>query len=398
MPDRPLTIFVSHPSSFLTDCQPHGDGLAAYEFISRLADRGNTLHVAVQSAGLEGDLGPNVTLHPVPKRTPADSLKHVEYAVRVWQLYQQLQRDATIDLIHQMNPVRPGLSSLLSFCAPPLILGLFVPSWPRSAADEDRPESWLQSLARNLMEQADRVQQRRASTLLLSTPAARSRMDGSVDESKLEVLPYGVDVDAFSPSVSSTDREKNLRILYLGRLHRQKGIFVLLDAMQKVLDEHPTCSLDIAGSGPAQDDIERRISEMPHRENIRLLGQVDREDVPRLFSTCALLCLPSLGEPFGLTALEAMASGKPIVGTDAGGLAHIIPDEGGRKVPPGDPDALAEALIDLLSSPERRQTMGEANRSLAMQRYSWDSVIDRLETIYHTISDSLPTRREASRR
>jgi len=385
MSHRPLTIFVSHPSSFLTDCQPHGDGLAAYEFIHRLAQRGHTLHVAVQSADLDSNLGPNVTLHPVPKRTPSDSLKHIEYAVRVWRLYQQLQRKTYIDVIHQLNPVRPGLSALLSFCDAPLVLGLFVPSWPNSAGTENQRPPWLQVFVQNLMKQADRVQQRRAAALLLSTPAARSRVYDDVAASKLDVLPYGVDVDAFSPSTPVSDQEKDLRILYLGRLHRQKGIFVLLEAMERVFEEHPTCTLDIAGSGPAKERVQGLVEEMPYRDNIRLRGQVDRADVPQLFSRCSLLCISSLGEPFGLTALEAMAAGKPIVGTNAGGLAHIIPDEGGCKVPPGDSDALADALIKLLSRPEPRRQMGKTNRRIALKKYEWSAVIDELEGIYRSV-------------
>jgi glycosyltransferase involved in cell wall biosynthesis len=93
-------------------------------------------------------------------------------------------------------------------------------------------------------------------------------------------------------------------------------------------------------------------------------------------------CVPSYGEPFGLAALEAMASGLPVVGTAAGGLAHVLPDDGGVKVPPGDAELLAEALAALLTDPARREAMGTANRRLVERDYAWDSVIDRLERIY----------------
>jgi D-inositol-3-phosphate glycosyltransferase len=83
-----------------------------------------------------------------------------------------------------------------------------------------------------------------------------------------------------------------------------------------------------------------------------------------------------------MTALEAMACAKPVVATDAGGLRHLVPDEGGRKVAPGDPEALAAALQEIVSAPERQRAMGRHNRRIVEERYSWARVVDRLEDAY----------------
>jgi glycosyltransferase involved in cell wall biosynthesis len=382
-----LSIFVSHPSSFLTDCNPHGDGLAAYEFIRRLAGRGHDLHVAVQSVELEGDVPANVTLYPIEKHTPSDSFKHVEYAVRVWQCYRRVARRHEIDVIHQLNPVRPGLSALLSFCSPPLVLGLYVPSWPTAPTDESE-QGPLRRVATALMEGGDRIQQRRAAALLLSTPAARSRLKVPNGAAKTHVIPYGVDTDTFTPSTETGEApDENPRVLFLGRLHRQKGIFVLLDAMEQVFEEHPRCTLVVAGSGEEEEKVQARVEAHPYGDNIRLLGHVEREHVPAVLASCSVLCIPSLGEPFGLGALEGMAAGKPIVGTDAGGLAYIIPDEGGCRVPPRNDRALADALGTLLSSPQRRREMGRVNRRVAEGEYDWGEIVSRLEETYYEIID-----------
>jgi len=386
MDRRRLTIFVSHPSSFLTDCRLHGDGLAAYEFIHRLAERGHELHVAVQSTELESDLPPSVTLYPIPERTPSDSFRHVEYSVRVWRLYRRIQRDHDIDIIHQLNPVRPGLSAWLSYGRPPLVLGLYVPSWPDAFDSEEKQDSTLRIVATTLMEWADGIQQRRAAALLLSTPAARSRLKTADRDAKSHVIPYGVDTETFSPGPDADKHsEGDLRILYLGRLHRQKGIFVLLDAMEAIADEFPECTLLVAGSGEAEGEVRAQVENLPYGENIRLLGRVERERVPEVLDSCSVLCIPSLGEPFGLGALEGMAMGKPIVGTDAGGLRHIIPEEGGCKVPPGNVDALADALREVLSAPQRRREMGRLNRQVVEEKYQWEKVIDRLENVYYEL-------------
>jgi glycosyltransferase involved in cell wall biosynthesis len=97
----------------------------------------------------------------------------------------------------------------------------------------------------------------------------------------------------------------------------------------------------------------------------------------------AVYCLPSSDqEPFGMTALEAMACAKPVVASDTGGLGFLVPDNGGRKVPPGDAGALAEALHELLADGGLREAMGEHNRRTVEERYAWPRVVDRLEDAY----------------
>jgi glycosyltransferase involved in cell wall biosynthesis len=83
-----------------------------------------------------------------------------------------------------------------------------------------------------------------------------------------------------------------------------------------------------------------------------------------------------------MTALEAMACGKPVVATDTGGLSYLVPPDGGRKVPPGDAEALADALYEVLADAELRRAMGSRNRAVVEERYAWPRVVDRLEDAY----------------
>jgi len=97
---------------------------------------------------------------------------------------------------------------------------------------------------------------------------------------------------------------------------------------------------------------------------------------------CAVYCLPSFGEPFGMSALEAMACARPVVATRAGGLQHLVDDDGGYTVPPGDAAALATALAALLADPGKRARMGQHNRRRVEEHYAWPRVTDRLEDAY----------------
>jgi glycosyltransferase involved in cell wall biosynthesis len=201
------------------------------------------------------------------------------------------------------------------------------------------------------------------------------------------MVPCGIDVDVFAPDFGLDDKPEEGSILFLGRLHHQKGIFVLLDALEKVFCEYPNATLVIAGSGQDEREVRAKVRRHPYKENIRLLGHVERNRVPEVINQSSVLCMPSFGEPFGIVALEAMAAGKPIVGTDAGGLAHIIPEEGGYTVPPGESGPLADALVEVLSSAQRRQSMGKVNRRIVEERYDWNSVLDRLEHVYYNVQD-----------
>jgi glycosyltransferase involved in cell wall biosynthesis len=111
---------------------------------------------------------------------------------------------------------------------------------------------------------------------------------------------------------------------------------------------------------------------------------------------CSLYCLPSLGEPFGISALEAMACGKALVVTDAGGLTDLVRPSGGLKVPPANTEALANALLQLLTDRARCTSMGRYNRALALKEYSWDAAIDRLLRLYQELLYSQSTIRSYS--
>jgi glycosyltransferase involved in cell wall biosynthesis len=196
------------------------------------------------------------------------------------------------------------------------------------------------------------------------------------------VLPYGVDTQRFVPAPEGSLSD-GPSVLFLANLYARKGIYTLLEAFETVATAIPQCRLDIAGDGPEAGGVRGKITAMSSRARIRMIGAISRDRVAEAMRSCAVFCVPSHGEPFGLTALEAMACGKPVVGTDAGGLAYLVDaPRGGRKVPVGDVNALATALIEILREPGLAESMGRHNRRFAVEHYDWECVIDRLETIY----------------
>jgi glycosyltransferase involved in cell wall biosynthesis len=258
----------------------------------------------------------------------------------------------------------------------PVVLGPYVPEW-LSGEDEATVQSQRSVRVKQTLRAA---QQREATTVLLSNPAAREKVSPRA-RSRLHVheLPLGVDDHMWIPAAADEHAED---ILFLASLDIRKGVYVLLDAFALLAPQFPEARLRLVGAGPELEEVRRRIDASPAPDRIDLLGHLDREFALGALQACDVYCLPSFGDPHPLTVLEAMACARPVVVTDAGGLPHLVPDAGGRKVPPGDAEALAGALAELLGDRDLRREMGAVNRRVVEERYAWSRVVDRLEAIY----------------
>lgn len=366
----------------VTDHLPHGDGLVAWAFIRELADRGHELHVAAGAVDVRQRLPGTVTLHRVKEGGVPGGLGRLRYMRGVRRLYRRLARSQAFDLVHQLNPVDVGVSLALAGQPAPLVLGPYIPDWAPSGAGADRETG---AAALRLKQIVRAAQQRRATSVLLSTPAAASKLAARRGRRPaIYELSAGIDEALWRPP---PEERAGQDVLFLANLEVRKGIHVLLDAFERLAGELPGARLLVAGEGPEKERVRRRLRESPALEGVHLLGRVPHDRVAATMQACDVYCLPSYGEPFGMTALEAMACARPVVATDSGGLGHLVPDGGGIKVKPGDPAALAAALRELLVDQGLRRAMGTHNRRIVEERYAWGRVGDRLEGVYR---DAMP--------
>lgn len=394
--DRKYTIFINHPSHGLTDYEPWGDGLIAWQFIDQLARRGHQLYITAPVAKLRGPLHPNVHLTLVKTwnkyQVSYPSWPHrIEYAIRVRRLFKKLQASVKFDLIHQLNPVTSGVNLFLPTNGIPWFVGLVWPQWP-SATPKSRPRLAAAGLAmtRNLLRWE---LFRRASCILVAVPGSRAVLPESPEiQSRVRLLHCGIDTNRFAPAPYSLGEAAfDPNVLFLATLNRNKGIYVLLEAFETVVKNVPEARLTIAGDGPERERVKEMVLHSPAASRIAMVGSLGRDKVADAFRSCAVYCLPSFGEPFGQSALEAMSCGKAVVVTAAGGLDYLVDELGGAKVPVGDAEKLAEALIGLLKNPQLCQQMGDHNRQVALSRYDWNAVAAKLEQIYEeTIAGSFP--------
>jgi phosphatidylinositol alpha-mannosyltransferase len=201
------------------------------------------------------------------------------------------------------------------------------------------------------------------------------------------IIPNGIDVAQFSdPSLAPIERfnDGKLNILFVGRLEKRKGVRHLLAAFAHVKKAVPKARLIVAGAYEKADRKALVLYARRHRlRDVRFIGVVSEEDLPRYYRTCDVFCAPSIGfESFGLVLLEAMAAGRSIVASDIAGYRTVVRDgEEGLLVPPGDEEALATGLISLLRDPALRQRMGERGQARAYA-YSWDKVAQRILDFY----------------
>lgn len=199
-----------------------------------------------------------------------------------------------------------------------------------------------------------------------------------VPREKLRVAHNGVDAERFAPG----DVAPAPTVLSVSRLTEQKGIELLVDAFAEVRARAPGARLDIAGEGPSRAAIEARVGALALEGSVRLLGHVPHAELPALYRRAWAFVSASVYEPFGLTTLEALACGTPAIVSPLGGGPEIVRDgREGLVRWPHDRGALAGAMIELLSSAERRAAMGRAARERALE-LSWPACAARVEACY----------------
>ncbi|MDQ1720305.1 MAG: hypothetical protein QOI26_39 [Pseudonocardiales bacterium] len=215
-----------------------------------------------------------------------------------------------------------------------------------------------------------------------------------VTRDRVEIVPCGVDPDLFTPAgwgkQPGSDPNRPARLLILGRLVPRKGVADAIAALAQL----PDAELLVVG-GPAADQLagdeeSRRLLALAAdhgvSDRVRLLGRQPHAELPGIMRGCDLLLAVPWYEPFGITPLEAMATGLPVVATAVGGLRDTVLDGiTGRLVPPRRPQLLAQAVREVLADRPRRLAMGQAGRDRVLARYGWSSVAEQTEACYRSV-------------
>jgi glycosyltransferase involved in cell wall biosynthesis len=167
----------------------------------------------------------------------------------------------------------------------------------------------------------------------------------------------------------------------VGRLEEQKGHTYLLQALPRLMADIPDLNLAIVGDGRLKGALEGQARELGPKAAVCFMGM--RRDVPLILRALDLYVMPSLWEGLPLALLQAMGAGLPVAATRVGGVEEVIRSgENGLLVPPADPQALAEAILELYHDPARREEMGRRARQTVAESYSQEVMLRRLEDLY----------------
>ncbi len=235
----------------------------------------------------------------------------------------------------------------------------------------------------------------RATTHCLSlcqTVEAFCRNTRHMPKNRLSRVRLGIDLEEFTSPEPETLKSlrKELRLPEPGegvvvgtvtRLFEQKGNQYFLEAAARILRYEPTAVFLVVGDGPLRSDLEEQAKALSIADRVRMVGF--RSDVKSLIHLFDVAVLSSLWEATPLTAIEALAAGRPLVATDVDGIVEIVSrDETGLLVPPADGEALADAVLSLLRNREKANQLSTKGKERAQELFSVDRYVRDLEAVY----------------
>ncbi len=267
----------------------------------------------------------------------------------------------------------------------PLLMTIHATEYGRHQGWVDKhPQSYIHGVERWITNRSQRV-------IACSQYMSEQVVDVfGVGEGRVSVIPNGIDpgdLPAQDPDDLARLRAEfaapdQRLVLLIGRLVYEKGFQLALEAMPRVIEEAPGTRFLVAGSGTHEQELRRQAEELGLMEHGTFLGWIGDDVLHSLYRIADLTVVPSIYEPFGLVALEAMASGCPCIVADTGGLREVVPhEEAGLRFRAHDPDALAEVAVRVLCDDELgRRLVAEAYEHV--RRFDWADVAEQTAAVY----------------
>jgi phosphatidylinositol alpha-mannosyltransferase len=307
-------------------------------------------------------LGPGVTF-------PYNgSLATVTYS---WSLPQRLtavfEREG-FDVVHIHNPVMPILPLVALDRSTSFNIGTFHAYHVR--------EPMIQMWRRRLEPLMNRLH-----AAIAVSPAAQRAYARYMDR-RFDIVPNGIDLRSWSPNGHVPAENGKQSLLFVGQMVPKKGLPTLLDAFEMLVDEFPALTLRIVGDGPQSYECRNRLGRRA-RDRTVFLGEVHGAELLHEYQSCDVFCAPSVGhESFGITLLEAMAAGKPIVASRIDGYMDVVRDDREALLHRSrDSRDLRDVLRRLITDATLRQSLSRQALK-TVQRYDWSQVAREVEAAY----------------
>lgn len=284
------------------------------------------------------------------------------------------------DVFHVHSPLIPVLRTLR-----PIVVTVHTPmlSDVRAIPARNLPSilARLQlpfsvSLEKKIIAQADRVS-------TVSTSVAQELSEYGVEPGDVCVMGNGVDIELFKPDTEESQAAKPY-ILTVGRLGLRKGLEDLINAAHIVASRSFSIKVLIAGAGPLEGMLRKRIRSLGLDGQVIMLGHIsNRKELAHLFRHAMVFVHPAHYEGLPTVVLEAMSCGRPVIATAVSGALDVIKTgDNGLLIPPHDPSKMAEAILKLVRNPKLRKRLGHSARESVVGHYSWRKISSRYLNLY----------------
>jgi glycogen synthase len=264
------------------------------------------------------------------------------------------------------------------------------------ATEYGRHQGWVDSHPQSYIHGVERWITNRADRVIACSYYMREQIADifGVEEARVSVIPNGIDPGDLQPP--DDDELKRLRakfaapddklVLLIGRLVYEKGFQIALEAMPRLVERLPGTRFLVAGSGTHEAELKRQAEDLGLLDHGTFLGWIGDDVLHSLYPIADLCVVPSIYEPFGLVALEAMASGCPCIVADTGGLREVVPhDDVGLRFRSRDPESLAEVAERVLADDELgHRLVAEAYEHV--RRFDWLDVAERTAAVYEELA------------
>ncbi len=382
-------------------------GLARHvrKLAEALVRRGVSVDVLTRSGGGEGKAGrrgealtveerAGVTVYRIPEPGwPRDLDRFVAWVGQMnddmLAAGQSLAEEHAYDLVHGHDwLVAPAAAALSERLDLPYVTTIH-------ATEHGRHQGWVQDQPQAHIHSVERWMAQRADAVIVCSHYMRGHVADifDIDERRIAVIPNGIDPGDLQPveDLRALRREfageDEQLVLLVGRLVYEKGFQLALDALPGVIDRVGRVRFLVAGSGTHEADLKAQAGRLGLTDHGVFLGWIGDDALHSLYRIADLCVVPSIYEPFGLVALEAMASGCPCIVADTGGLREVVPsgERVGLRFNGGDAEHLGVMIERLLVDGELRDRL-VTEASEHVLRYDWDDIAQRTSGVYSALS------------
>lgn len=368
---------------------------AVYELSNHLVEQNVECHVVTSHVAGEParEVKNGVFVYRVQTFQPPNQADFMDWVfqlnlVMVDEVEKLIAEGLEVDVIHAHDwLVAFAANELTTRLNKPLISTIHAMEHGRNSGIHTPLQQKIHQIEQNLTRNSDRVI---ACSQYMATQIIQQL---GTRHDKLTVIPNGISLD-----IEETDEQTLMQvrqrialpeekiIFYVGRLVREKGVHLLLEAAPHILREHPEAKFVIAGIGPMLEELQLQAEVLGLGEKVLFAGFIDDSTRNAIFQLADAAVFPSLYEPFGIVALEASIYRTPLLVADTGGLAEIITHGvNGLKMFPGDTQSLVTQLKWLLSHPSEAEKLAERSYQSVITTYNWEHIARETLCQYHLL-------------